>query len=185
MQNLKLGDLITKQEHSSLKPSVPKTPKARSILNIDKDTLKIRLIINTQNSPIYKKAKKIFKELRPLIKRGKSCIKDKEQSVDKSRITKLEENETKISFDISDMYPSLPKQDVITEVARRINDENFKPLMNKKALIELVNISVGFIHFLVTINIMSKKMDYSLAHQHSQHLQNYIYKELKKFIFTE
>ena len=124
-----------------------KHQKARSILNIDKDTLKIRLIINTQNSPIYKKAKKIFKELRPLIKRGKSCIKDKEQSVDKSRITKLEENETKISFDISDMYPSLPKQDVITEVARRINDENFKPLMNKKALIELVNISVEFISF--------------------------------------
>ena len=147
MQNLKLGDLITKQEHSSLKPSVPKTPKARSILNIDKDTLKIRLIVNTQNSPIYKIAKKIFKELRPLIKSGKSFIKDKEQFVDKSRITKLEENETKISFDISDMYPSLPKQDVITEVARRINDENFKPLMNKKALIELVNISVEFISF--------------------------------------
>ena len=52
-----------------------------------------------------------------------------------------------ISFDVSDMYPSLPKQDAITEVARRINEENFKPSMNKKALIELVIISVEFMSF--------------------------------------
>ena len=83
LAELKLKDLITKQEHSSLKPNVPKTPKARPILKIHKDPLKIRLIINTQNSPIYKIAKKISKELRPLIRSGKSYIKDTEQFVDK------------------------------------------------------------------------------------------------------
>ena len=46
---LKLKDLITKQENSSLKPRVPKTPKTRPILKMHKDPLKIRLIINTQN----------------------------------------------------------------------------------------------------------------------------------------
>ena len=52
LAELKLKDLITKQEHFSVKPSVPKTSKARPILKINKDPLKIRLIINTQNSPI-------------------------------------------------------------------------------------------------------------------------------------
>ena len=146
LAELKLKDLITKQEHSSLKPNVPKTPKARPILKIHKDPLKIRLIINTQNSPIYKIVKKISKELRPLIRSGKSYITDTEQFVDKIRNIKLEEDEIMISFDISDMYPSLPKQDVI-EVVRRTNDENFKPSMNKKALIELVIISVEFMSF--------------------------------------
>ena len=51
------------------------------------------------------------------------------------------------SFDISDMYPSLRKQDVITEVVSRIDDEHFKPPMNKKALIELVINSVEFMSF--------------------------------------
>ena len=69
---------------------------------------------------IYKIAKKISKELRLLIRSGKSYIKDTEQFVDKIRNIKLKEDETMISFDISDMYPSLPKQDVITEVVRRI-----------------------------------------------------------------
>ena len=133
------------------------------------------MIINTQNSPIYKIAKKISKELRPLIRSGKSYIKDTEQFADKNRNIELEEDKIMISFDISDMYPSIPKQDVIAEVVRRINDKNFKPSINKKALIEFVNISV----------YMIKKMDYSLVHQRHQHLQNYIYKELKKFMFAE
>ena len=79
LAELKFKNLITKEEHSSLKPSVPKTLKARPILKIHKDPLKIRLIINTQNSPIYKIAKKISKELRPLIRSGKSYIKDTQQ----------------------------------------------------------------------------------------------------------
>ena len=82
------------------------------------------MIISTQNLPIYKIAKKISKELRPLIRSGKSYIKDTEQFVDKIRNIKLEEDETMISFDMSGMYLSLPKQDVITEVVRRINDKN-------------------------------------------------------------
>ena len=116
-------------------------------MKIHKDPLKIRLIINTLNSLIYKIAKKISKELRPLVRGGKSYIKDTEQFVHKIRIVILEEDETIISFDISDIYPSLPKQDVIAEVVRKINDENFKPSMNKKALIELEIISVEFMSF--------------------------------------
>ena len=96
-----------------------------------KDPLKIRLIINAHNSPIHKITKKISKELRPLMRSGKNHIKDTEQFVDKTGNIKLEE-ETMISFEISNMYPSLPKLDVITEVVRRINDKNFKLSLNKK-----------------------------------------------------
>ena len=78
---------------------------------------------------------------------AKVIFKDTEQFDGKIRNAKLEEDETMISFDISDMHPSSPKQDVITEVVRRINGENFKPSMNKKALIELVIISVEFMSF--------------------------------------
>ena len=74
LAELKFKNLITKEEHSSLKPSVPKTSKARPILKIHKDPLKIRLIINTQNSPTCKIVKKISKKLRSLIRSGKSYI---------------------------------------------------------------------------------------------------------------
>ena len=45
----------------------------------NKDPLKICLIINTQNSPIYEIPKKISKKLRTLIRSGKSYIKDTKQ----------------------------------------------------------------------------------------------------------
>ena len=32
----------------------------------------------------------------------------------------------------SDINPSLPKQDVITEVVRRINDKNFKKILVRR-----------------------------------------------------
>ena len=67
---------------------------------------------------------------------AKVILKTRNNLLIKLGISKVEEDKIMISFDISDMYPSLPKQDVITEVVRRINDENFKPSMNKKALIE-------------------------------------------------
>ena len=88
LAELKLKDLITKQQHSSLKPSVPKTPKVRSIMEIHKDPLKIGLIINTQNSLISKIAKKILKEPRPLIRSGKVMLKTRNNLLIKSGISK-------------------------------------------------------------------------------------------------
>ena len=69
LAELKLKDLITKQKHSNLKPSVQKPPKPRPILKIHKDPLKTRLIINTENSPIYKIAKKISKKTKTFNKK--------------------------------------------------------------------------------------------------------------------
>ena len=36
-----------------------------------------------------------------------------------------------VSFEILNIFPSLPKQDVFTEIVRRINDKNLTPSRNK------------------------------------------------------
>ena len=64
LAELKLKDLTTTEENPILKPSVPRTVKVRAILIIHKGSLKIRFIINTQNLPTFKIAKKISKKLR-------------------------------------------------------------------------------------------------------------------------
>ena len=74
---------------------------------------------------MYKISKKISKELRFEVRSGKSYIKDTEQFVEKIENLKLEQEETIVSLDI-DMYSSLPKEGVIAEVSRRIDDEDFK-----------------------------------------------------------
>ena len=84
--------------------------------------MKIRLTINNQSSPTHKIAhkKKILKNLE---RSGKSYIKNTEKFAKKIKNIKLEQEETIISFDISGMYPSLPKEEVVTEVIRKISDK--------------------------------------------------------------
>ena len=91
-----------------------------------------------------------------------------------------------ISFDTSDMYPSLPKQDVITDVFRWINDENFKLSMNKKGLIELVIISVEFVSFSCNGQYFDQKDGLFIGSPTSPvFAELYLYKELRKFMFIE
>ena len=62
-----------------------------------------------------------------------------------------------ISFDIKVMYPSLPKQEVIREVERRIDNENFTPSIKKEALKKLVNLSVTYSNFKIQNNYYEQK----------------------------
>ena len=84
------------------------------------------------------------------------------------------------------MYPSLPKQDVITDVFRWINDENFKLSMNKKGLIELVIISVEFVSFSCNGQYFDQKDGLFIGSPMSPvFAELYLYKELRKFMFIE
>ena len=147
---LRRDNLISKEYLNSLKQITPTTPSARPTLKAHKDPLKTRLIINTRGSAFYKIAKAVSQHLRPLTTSGKSYIKDSEQLIAKIKPEKLENNERLISFDIAEMYPSLPKADVIQEVIRRIKNDDFNPKINKEALIKLAKLSLNYMTF--TIN---------------------------------
>ena len=45
---------ISEKLYKDLKPHTPKTPSARPILKIHKNPLKIKLVVNTQNSAVCK-----------------------------------------------------------------------------------------------------------------------------------
>ena len=64
----------------------------------------------------------------------------------------LKDSEKLVSFDIADMYPSLPKEEVIREIERRVLNDNFKTKINKEALIILMRLSVKY----MTISINDK-----------------------------
>ena len=63
-----------------------------------------------------------------------------------------------ISFDIADMYPSLPKVDVINEIIRRIKDPLFKTKIDKQLLIRLSKLVLNFTTFEIN-NKFYKQLD--------------------------
>ena len=75
--------VLTIEEEKELRQKTPVTPSARSTLKSHKDPLKVRLIINTQGSAFYKRAKFVAKNVKQLTTSGKSFIKDSEQFINK------------------------------------------------------------------------------------------------------
>ena len=87
------------------------------------------------------------KELRQITTSGKSYIQDSESFVENIKHEKLSDDEQFVSFDIKDMYPSLPKYDVLSEIKNRINDNKFVTSVDRYALIELALFSLEFMLF--------------------------------------
>ena len=59
------------------------------------------------------------------------------------------DDEQFVSFDIKDMYPSLPKYDVLSEIKNIVNDNKFVTSIDKRALIELAILSLEFMSFTI------------------------------------
>ena len=149
LKDLQKANLITADELRELKPKTPSVPSARPTLKAHKVPLKIRLIINTQGSASYKIAKLVSRELKSLVLGGKSYIKDSANFVQTLKSITLEPSDNIVSFDVEDMYPSLPRAEVLKEVSRLINLPQFEPKTNKKALIKLCEICLSQMYFRV------------------------------------
>ena len=141
------------EELNNLSQITQITPGARPTLKTHKNPLKVRLIINTKGSTFYKIAKLVSRELKPLTISGKSYIKDSEDFINKIKNETLQENERIVSFDISDMYPSLSRKDVVQEAIRRVNTNEFKPNIPKETLIRLIFLSTKFMTFKINNKI--------------------------------
>ena len=76
-------------------------------------------------------------------------MQDSESFVENIKYEKLSDDERFVSFDIKDMYPSLPKYDVLSEIKNKINDSKFATSIDKCALIELVIFSLEFMLFTI------------------------------------
>ena len=61
----------------------------------------------------------------------------------------MSDDELFVSFDIKDMYPSLLKYEVLSEIKNRINDNKFVTSIDKCALIELALLSLQFMLFTI------------------------------------
>ena len=135
-----MSNLITADGLKELELKAHSVPSAKPTLKAHKVPLKIWLIINTQGSVSYKIAKLFSRELQPLVSGGKSYTKDSANFVQTIKSIKLEPAENIVSFDVEDMYPSLPRAKVLKEVSLLIKLPHFQPKINKRVLIKLCEI---------------------------------------------
>ena len=101
--------------------------------------------------------KTYFKELRHIAASEKCFIKESKSIIEDITYENLSNDEQFVSFDIKDMYPSLPKYDVLSEINNRINDTKFVTSMDKFASIELAILSLRCMSFTTDQNYFNEK----------------------------
>ena len=114
-------------------------PFPRPLSIVHKNLLKVHLLINTQNSEMYLIGKVLVKQLRQLKTSGTSFIRDSKVFVDNTKNEKQNKHKKLFSFDINNISPSLSKDEVLTEVKRRIKKSSFLTNTNKSFLTELAS----------------------------------------------
>ena len=97
------------------------------------------------------------KELQQITTSGKRFIKDSNRFVENVKDEKLSDDEQFVSFGIKDMYPPLPKYDVLSEIKNRIKNDKFATSIDKCALIELAILSLEFMSFTIDQKYYNQK----------------------------
>ena len=157
LKGLQSENMLTKDQVTALKMITPRAPTARPTLKAHKDPLKIRLIINTRGSATYKIAKEVAKQIKPLTEEVRSFIKDSGSFVETVKDLEISDEEHIISFDVEEMYTSLPKGDVLRVLKEQIQRQDFRPDIEKPALIRLAEMSVQHMHFRYGNNFFVQK----------------------------
>ena len=85
------------------------------------------------------------KKLQQLTTSVKHFIKNSKSFVENIKDEKLIDDNKFASFDVSAMYPSLPKYDVLPDVKNRINDNTFVTTIMDKILLRLFDALPNFL----------------------------------------
>ncbi|XP_059067539.1 uncharacterized protein LOC131044502 [Cryptomeria japonica] len=106
-----------------LLPSKEVTPRIYGVPKIHKANIPLRPIVDTIGSPTYKLAAFLAKLISPLVGNSNSFIKDSNQFVQFIKDTKLDPQDTLVSFDVVSLFTKVPILDAIEIVKLKVNEE--------------------------------------------------------------
>ncbi|XP_059066646.1 uncharacterized protein LOC131857886 [Cryptomeria japonica] len=106
-----------------LLPSKEVTPRIYGVPKIHKANIPLRPIVDTIGSPTYKLAAFLAKLISPLVGNSNSFIKDSNQFVQFIKDTKLDPQDTLVSFDVVSLFTKVTILDSIEIVKLKVNED--------------------------------------------------------------
>lgn len=113
----------------------PQCPKLYSFLKLHKDNLPIRPVVSFVTSPSYKLSKKLIDIINSKTDfTPRFSIKNSLQLVDKIKDIKIPHNSILASFDVTNLFPSIPTQETISIVEKLMTRKNIDYLTKDSIL---------------------------------------------------
>ena len=136
---------FTKTEYNQLYPSDPIPPRMYGTVKAHKPekNYPMRIVVSTIGTPSYKTSEYLVKIIQPTLNKNKTRLKNSQTFVQNSETWLIEEDEVQVSYDVVNLYPSVPVKEAINIIIQILSsDADLKnrtklDLNDIKALIEL------------------------------------------------
>ena len=118
---------FTKREYEMIYPSDPIPPRMYGVIKAHKDNYPMRIIVSTVGTPVYGLSQYLVDLIQPTLNENEIRIKNSSAFVEKAKTWEISSSEVQVSFDVVNLYPSVPLKEA-TEVIIRIlsNDDELR-----------------------------------------------------------
>ncbi|MBY0580672.1 MAG: hypothetical protein K2P53_03190, partial [Rickettsiales bacterium] len=154
LRNLKTK--FTKNEYRSIYPSDATPPRLYGVIKAHKPTnnYPMRIIVSTIGSPTYKLSNYLVNLIQPTSNLNKTKLRNSKQFVECAQSWYIDPGEFQVSFDIVNLYPSIPVKESIDILLEQLHNS---PIFNSKLSFSeikiLLNLCLSNCYFLHENNI--------------------------------
>ena len=152
---------FTDAEYKKLYPSDPIPPRMYGVIKAHKPEKNYPMIIvvSTIGTPSYRTSEYLVKIIQPLLKRNETRLKNSSTFVDLSKTWTIDPNEVQVSFDVVNLYPSVPIKKAIDIVAEMLKSDlslGQRTKLSVDDLRQLMELCLSKCYFLWNDKIYSK-----------------------------
>ena len=122
IDNIVKRNEITKEEADRLKPKDCHAPRLSGLPKIHKDGVPIRGVVSTIGSPFERLSRYLIPILRTIQGRSGLYVKNARELKEKIKNWRIERNEILVSYDVKNLYPSIPINEAFQLVERLLNN---------------------------------------------------------------
>ena len=122
IDNIVKRNEIAKEEGDRLKPKDCHAPRLSGLPKIHKEDVPMRGIVSTVGSPFEKLSRYLIPILRTIQGRSGLYIKNSRELKEKIKNWRVERNEVLVSYDVKNLYPSIPIDEALRLVEKLLND---------------------------------------------------------------
>lgn len=146
----KLGR-FTKKEYKNLYPSDAIPRRLYGVIKAHKPEkdYPMRLIVSTIGTPTYNISKYLVSLVQPTLDVNETRLKNSQQFVDAAKMWTIDANEVQVSFDIINLYPSIPiKEAIIILIEKLRNNQSFISKLTFEEIRQLLELCLSDCYFL-------------------------------------
>ncbi len=138
---------ISKEEGERLKPKDCHAPRLSGLPKVHKDGVPMRGVVSTIGSPFEKLSRYLIPILRTIQGRSGLYVKNSRELREKVKNWRVDENEILVSYDVKNLYPSIPIDEALKLVEKLLKEN--KTLKNVttlsvRSILEFVEMDVWF-----------------------------------------